>query len=232
MESTYGMPPGGGNHPEWFTVGEAMTNTVEGSTVDVFVNTTPICPNMTNAEFRQLMMRLRDDALKLIDLRVLALSTLWAKEQARVKAYLGSTDEAMRQELVKKLNALSGVMNGLRPKNFIRPDPEAEKVLGCVPNINAPDGVVAHVCSPDTATHTIAIHKKFCTLPQVTKSRRDSMQLTLVHECSHFEDTFAAVDYKSIYYGQFMARRLAIEEPNMAIKNADNIAWYVCSADE
>ncbi|ELW9450717.1 hypothetical protein KDW19_20485 [Burkholderia cenocepacia] len=56
------------------------------------------------------------------------------------------------------------------------------------------------------------------------------MQLTIVHECAHFGDTFGAVDYKNTY-GQFLSRRLAKEAPKMAIRNADNIAWYILCVD-
>ncbi|WP_423381891.1 hypothetical protein [Burkholderia sp. LMG 32019] len=44
---------------EWFLVHSgAVTNTNPGSTVHVYINTTPICPNMTNREFRTMAARL------------------------------------------------------------------------------------------------------------------------------------------------------------------------------
>ncbi len=44
---------------EWFLVhSEAVTNTNPGSMVDVYINTTPICPNMTNRQFRITASRL------------------------------------------------------------------------------------------------------------------------------------------------------------------------------
>lgn len=120
-------------------------------------------------------------------------------------------------------------MKGLEPKNFIRPDPEKERVLGCVPNSDT-RGEVAHVCGPDTATHTIAITRNFCDLPETTAGTLSSMQLTIVHECTHFYDTFGALDYKNTY-GPRLCLQLAQSEPDMAIKNADNIAFYVLASD-
>ncbi|KXU92454.1 hypothetical protein CR51_30925 [Caballeronia megalochromosomata] len=121
-------------------------------------------------------------------------------------------------------------MKALKPENIIRNDPDSERVLACVPaNDGRDDGTAAHVCGPDTATHTIAIHEKFCTLPDMPRGTLDSKLLTLIHECTHFDDTFSAIDYERKYYGQFMAKRLARENPKIAIRNADNISWYICS---
>lgn len=217
---------------EWFTVATTTTNSVEGSTFDVFINTTPICPNMTNAQFRKRVMTARDGALKLVNGRIILLSTVWSREKVRVQTYFGSTSEEVRAELLRGLSALCGVLERLEPSNFIRPDPETERVLGCVPNPNQQSGTLAHVCGPDTATHTIAIHEAFCSLRDETFSSKESMQSTIIHECTHFYDTFASIDYQNIYYGKHQAQKLARLEPAMAIKNADNITWYIVSTDD
>ncbi|WP_260463903.1 M35 family metallo-endopeptidase [Burkholderia sp. Bp8963] len=99
-----------------------------------------------------------------------------------------------------------------------------------MPNTKNLAGEVAHVCGPDTATHTISINPKFCELPERSAGTLDSMQQTIVHECTHFTDTFGSLDYKNTY-GQFLSRRLAKNEPEMAIRNADNIAWYILYVD-
>jgi peptidyl-Lys metalloendopeptidase len=213
---------------EWFTVATSITNQTPNSEVEVLINTTPICPNMSNAEFRKRIMEARDNAIKLVKIRTTALSTLWNNEKERVKIYFGSTDEELKRTLFKGLGAICAVLGELEPKNFVRPGTDEDSATGCLPNPNTQSGTVAHVCAPDTATHTIAIHDAFCELPLVTRPGKDSWELTLVHECSHFADTFSSIDYKNIYYGPHQTQLLAKTEAHMAIRNADSIAWYVC----
>ncbi|SAL83036.1 peptidase M35 [Caballeronia arvi] len=214
---------------EFFYLGTIVTNTIENSTHEFLVDVNPICENMSNAAFRKKVLKLRDDAVVIVEQRIRELTAWSQSAQARMKLWIGNTDDRTRAELIQRLRALLVVMKGLEPKNFIRPDPENERILGCVPN---PDtrGEVAHVCGPDTATHTIAITRNFCVLPETTVGTLSSMQLTILHECTHFYDTFAALDYKNTY-GPRLGLQLAQSEPDMAIKNADNIAFYVLASD-
>jgi hypothetical protein len=56
---------------EWFLVHSgAVTNTNPGSLVHVHINTTPICRNMTNREFRIMVARLIKWAIILVDRRI------------------------------------------------------------------------------------------------------------------------------------------------------------------
>ncbi|SAK85559.1 peptidase M35 [Caballeronia catudaia] len=213
---------------DFFYLGTIVTNTIEGSTHEFFVDVDPICENMSNAAFRKKVLRLRDDAAVIVDQRIRELAAWSQSAQARMKLWIGNTDDLTRADLIQKLRALLIVMEGLEPKNFIRPDPENERVLGCVPSSDT-RGEVAHVCGPDTATHTIAITRNFCDLPETTAGTLSSMQLTIVHECTHFYDTFAALDYKNTY-GPRLSLQLAEREPDMAIKNADNIAFYMAAS--
>jgi peptidyl-Lys metalloendopeptidase len=124
------------------------------------------------------------------------------------------------------LKALVPVMNGLTARNFVRVGSEPDRATGCVPGMKNLDGEVAHVCAPDTATHTIAINGNFCYLPKRSASRLSSMQLTIVHECTHFADTFGSLDYPN-GYGYSACAWLANDHPDRALTNADSIAWYV-----
>ncbi|QVN17746.1 hypothetical protein JYG32_15995 [Burkholderia pyrrocinia] len=221
------------NDYEYVTVDDtAVTNTKRDSRVDLFltVDGPPICENMTDAEFRKKVLALRDDAVKIVAQRLHELSAWKAHARARVREWFGSDDESTRGVLSEGLAALVIVMQGLTARNFVRSDPELDRALGCTPNTKNLAGEVAHVCGPDTATHTISITPKFCELPDTSAGTFDSMQLTIVHECVHFMDTFGALDYKNTY-GQFLSRRLAKEEPAMAIRNADNLAWYILCVD-
>lgn len=221
------------NDYEYVTVHDsAVTNTTPGSKVELFLalNGPPICKNMTDAEFRKRVLTLRDEAVKVIAQRNHELSAWKAPAQARVREWFGTADETTRATLLSGLAALTTVMNGLTARNFVRSDPELDRALGCTPNTKNLAGEVAHVCGPDTATHTISIDSKFCELPDRSAGTLASMQLTIVHECTHFTDTFGSLDYKNTY-GQFLGRRLAKEEPKMAVRNADNIAWYILCVD-
>jgi peptidyl-Lys metalloendopeptidase len=220
---------------EWITVGSVTLNDTPNSIVRLPINDLPICPNMRNPEFRDMLMKLRNEAVKLIDARILALATLWSdrSEKPRFRMWFGSTDEDLRRTVCTNLIKLCDVMKALKPENIVRNDPQSESVLGCTPaNDGREEATAAHVCGPDTTTHTIAIHEKFCTLPDRPRGKMDNKLATLIHECTHFADTFASFDYKRLYYGEFMARRLATEDPKLAIQNADNIVWYICWSGE
>ncbi|WP_322060545.1 M35 family metallo-endopeptidase [Paraburkholderia sp. J63] len=220
-----------GKNEEWFEVhSSAVTNTNPGSMVYVTIDTTPTCSNMTDSEFRQTVMALRDDAVEIIGQRLRELKTWKLPAQERVEIWFGTSNEATRAKLIDGLTALVAVMNGLTGTNFVRPDSYMDVATGCVPNRKNLNGEAAHVCRPDTSTHTIAIRENFCALPNKSAATLDSKQLTIVHECTHFIDTFGSVDYKNTY-GQFLGKRLAKEEPDMAVQNADNIAWYILCVD-
>lgn len=213
---------------EWIHVGKGESNTVRGSKVVIplSLNGPPICPNMTDAEFRKLVLGLRDEAVVITKQRIVELARWTPDIQARVAVWFGSPDNAIRTRLTAGLRALVTVMSDLTAKNFVRPGSDADLATGCLPNMKDLDGEVAHVCRPDTATHTIAINIHFCSLPDRSASNLSSKQLTIVHECSHFIDTFGSEDYPNAY-GRWACERLAKEHPEQAIGNADSIAWFV-----
>ncbi|WP_414443235.1 M35 family metallo-endopeptidase [Burkholderia sp. 22PA0106] len=214
---------------EFVTVHDsAVTNADPDSMVTVAVDTSgpAICYNMTDAEFRRIVLTLRDDAVKLIELRIQELSGWSFDAQTRVKRWFGYAGEDIRAKLVGGLKALVLVMNGLGARNFVRVDSEQDKATGCVPGSKNLDGEVAHVCAPDTASHTIAINRNFCDLPQKSASKLSSMQLTIVHECTHFADTFGSLDVPG-GYGYTSCTWLARDYADRSIHNADSIAWYI-----
>ncbi|WP_241021948.1 M35 family metallo-endopeptidase [Burkholderia sp. Ac-20353] len=148
-------------------------------------------------------------------------------ERKHVAVWFGSDDEAKRQHLLKGLAALNRVMRDLGPMNFVRRSADIDRYLGCMPNNKHPDGVVAHVCGPDTATHTISIHPNFCEMRAVS-STKDSMLSTLIHECTHFADTFGSKDHR---YTMRACLSFARTHPHLAIENADSLVGYVIYDD-
>lgn len=208
---------------EWCTVATGVTNDTPDSCIEVSVNTVPICPNMTNAEFRNLMIQLRDISLRLITQRVVALSTMWTSEQKRMQLWLGRSDLESKKILQAGLARLSAVMGDLKPENFMRYDDERQRTLTCspVPDSGSND---ASVCKPDSAKRMIAFYSHFCTEPDAALEKACKVK-ALLHECTHFTDVFDSAD---TMYGN--GRGLEIWTRNHeaeAFTNADNIAHYI-----
>ncbi|WP_246637233.1 hypothetical protein [Burkholderia catarinensis] len=96
----------------------ATTNTTPGSKVYVDINTTPICPNMSNEDFRKTVMRARDEAVHLINSRIAALARWDASEQARVTTYFGRANAQIRNTLSSGLPRLRSAMQELVPEKL------------------------------------------------------------------------------------------------------------------
>ncbi|MEX3787712.1 hypothetical protein [Paraburkholderia sp. BR14374] len=95
---------------EWTEVGTAITNITPGSISNVVINTTPICPNMSNKEFRGLIMRLRDAALTLINERIADVARWDMSAQDRAKFWFGRSDQYIRDRLNIGLPRLAAAM--------------------------------------------------------------------------------------------------------------------------
>ena len=208
------------------TVDDTVTHPPEAE------QTENMCPNMTNKEFATMALRLRDTAVDYITKQRLPELSRWDKEaQARVKTWFGIADQGTREYLQKGLAACVRVLDGLEAKNFVR-FTEGGKLAMCV--MGSASGTVAAVCKPDTATHTIAIALNFCTFRWDNKTQfethevldGDSRLLTLLHEITHFDDTFSSNDE---WYGTSISRINAADAKNRAKArmNADSIAAYI-----
>ena len=167
----------------------------------------------------------RDQAVELVETRLKDLERWSAADQARVQQWFGRSDEGTRSRLVSGLAAIASVLRSLTGFNFTRWDSDRYTHVGCVPNPNK-SGVAASVCSPDTATHTIAINPDFCTMREFSWNK-DSVVSTLIHEASHFSDTMATKDWR---YFMDKCLTLGSDNPDQAINNADSIAGYVIYA--
>jgi uncharacterized Zn-binding protein involved in type VI secretion len=181
-----------------------------------------ICSNMTNKAFCTLMLELRAKAVALISKKRLPELERWEKaDQARVHQWFGAADLSMREYLRKGLTGCERVLRGLDCKNFVRLTPDGKTLSCIVPGYG--DTTVAMVCRPDTSTHTIAFNSSFCHLRD-TSAGVDSKLSTLIHEVTHFDDTFGSLD--SIYYLRESLK--AVKSDQTKVKaNADNIAGYV-----
>lgn len=151
-----------GEDKEWFLVHSgAVTNTNPGSMVYVDINVTPICPNMTNREFRVMAARLIKWAIILVERRIADLNRYDNKTKERMIYWFNRSDERTRQYLLDGFVRHLSVLKSLSPHNLVRSDLELDRMLGCVPNMENRDAEAAHVCGPNTERRLISISMKF-----------------------------------------------------------------------
>lgn len=190
-----------------------------------------ICPNMSNAEFFSLMMRLRDKAVSLMGDRLAELARWSSADRAKVALWLGEDSETIRQTLRDGLIRMREIMQGLTEKNFTRFTPEGMRAVGCEPKSKEGDiPATASVCGVD-GTYTIFIGTKFCTTAAEQNHidtgipfDADSKLTVLIHEVSHFQKTMGTDDP---FYGIWGSTTAARRRDALTIKNADSIAYYV-----
>lgn len=195
-----------------------------------------ICPNQTNKEFAISTMKLRDLAIDYITKQRLPELARWDEEaRAHVMTWFGVADQSTREHLRKGLTECARVLRSLEARNFVRFTPGG-KLATCV--LNDGFGTAAAVCKPDTATHTIAIALRFCEFSHdnvvIFGTNKvfdgDSRLLTLIHEVTHFDDTFSSND---TWYGTANARNQVRAENAAALRvNADSIAAYVLNVNK
>ncbi|WP_321960849.1 M35 family metallo-endopeptidase [Paraburkholderia sp. J7] len=214
---------------EWFEIhSTAVTNTIPGSMVEVTINNKTICENLTNRDFREIIISILQRAIPLVDNRIAALRMWSPSERARVQRWFGRADESARAILINGLPRIATVLRGLSPANFIRSSPDRDRALGCTPNPVSNRQEAAHVCAPDTATHTISISPNFCSMRHWSADA-DSRVSTVIHEVTHFIDTMATKDHK--YTIAYTLRDWAQEHSDLALNNADSVAGYIVEGD-
>jgi hypothetical protein len=214
----------------WEVVGTATTNRTPDSNVDIYLDLDkpPICQNMTNREFRRVIMKVRNAAVILLKQRIEAFSKWDVKERERATYYFGRADEEIRSTLAMGLPRLLSALQELVPEKIVRWDDALNKSLSC--SLTADSGQNrASVCKPDSATRVIAIYSSFCTDPD-GKLWNTSKVKTLIHECTHYTDTFNSDD---LMYGDKDTGMhiFASGNADKAIRNADSITGYIATFD-
>ncbi|MBN3786810.1 M35 family metallo-endopeptidase [Burkholderia sp. Ac-20353] len=216
---------------EWFLVHSgAVTNTNPGSIVYVSIDTTPICPNMTDREFRVMARRILGWTEKAVDRRISDLNRNDNRTKDRMHFWFGKNDEATRQYLLTGFHQVSRVIKSLAPTNLVRSDQQTDRILGCAPNLKNLDGEAAHVCAPNTSRKLISIAMKFCDGLRDEDEDHDSRVSTIIHEVTHFADTFASGD--SMYSISTPLALWGQRNSELALKNADSLAGYVLYGEQ
>jgi hypothetical protein len=115
------------------------------------------------------------------------------------------------------------------PEKIVRWDDASNRNLTCsvVPD-NGQNR--AGVCKPDSEKRVIAIYSAFCT-DSNGELWHGAKVKTLIHECTHFTDTFNSDD---IMYGNTESgmHAFALGNRDKAIRNADSIAGYIATFDK
>lgn len=184
-----------------------------------------ICPNLTNREFCDLVLGLRDVAVGLVEQRLKDLDVWGKPEQQRVARWFGTSDDDVRQYLKTGFRQTLKVLKELTGDNFVRYSEQAMRNVGCTPSGNK-TVLAAEVCGPDTETRTIGIGLRFCSLPDISYGI-DSQMNTLIHEVTHFKDTFSS---KDTVYTMRASLSLAFQS-RVALENADSLTGYVVYGD-
>ncbi|WP_306172374.1 M35 family metallo-endopeptidase [Burkholderia cenocepacia] len=193
--------------------------------VDVYINTTPICPNMTNRQFRITASRLLKWSIILVERRITDLKRYDKTTKDRMIYWFNRCDENTRQYLLDGFSRHLSILKTLTPHHFVRSDPNLDRILGCVPNMVDIDNEAAHVCGPNTERRLISIAMKFCTGLRDQNMFGDSRLSTVIHEVTHFVDTFGSGDPR---YGlDPTAAAWARANPDQALRNADTLTGFV-----
>jgi peptidyl-Lys metalloendopeptidase len=223
-ENTYGFEQS--EDEEWFFVHtSAVTNTNPNSMVYVTIDTTPICPNMTDREFRVIIRRLPGWASILVERRLADLNRYDKNTKERMIYWFNRSDDSTRQYLTSGFIRHLAALKSLTPASLVRRDPELDRILGCVPNLKNIEQEAAHVCGPNTERRLVSIALKFCNVLRDQNMYGDSRLSTLIHEVTHFTDTFASGD--SRYGIDPTAAEWARNNPDMALRNADTLTGYI-----
>ncbi|WP_321878835.1 M35 family metallo-endopeptidase [Paraburkholderia bannensis] len=211
---------------EWFLIHDsAVTNTNPGSMVYVTIDTTPICPNMTDREFRIIAKRLLIWAVILVERRLADLNRYDNTTKQRMIYWFNRSDNSTRQYLITGFMRHLAALKSLTPASLVRSDPKLDRILGCVPNLKNVEQEAAHVCAPNTERRLVSIALKFCNVLRDQNMYGDSRLSTLIHEVTHFADTFASDDPR---YGiDPTAAEWARNNPDLALHNADKLTGYV-----
>jgi len=216
---------------EWFLVHSgAITNTNPGSMVHVSIDTTPICPNMSDNEFRTMARQLIKWAIILVERRISDLTRYDDATKERMRYWFNRSDVDARHYLIGGFTRHLSVLKSLSPSQLVRSDPNLDRILGCVPNMKDLDREAAHVCGPNTERRLISIGMKFCNGLRNQNMFGDSRLSTLIHEVTHFTDTFGSSDPR---YGlDPTAAAWARENSDLALKNADTLTGFVIYGEE
>ena len=186
------------------------------------------CENIGNDQFAELIMSLCKEAKDLAESRHNELLRWDAKAKARTMEWFGTSEDEVRDFLAPRINKVAGVLRGLKLENFKKLTKENVAETGdCY---LATEDADAAVCQTDTKEHRIFLGVSFCTRERDgrelgkndTFKLKDTQLLTIIHEVTHFNDTFGSHD---IYLGVRSAKMTPKTKNHLT--SADGLAGYI-----
>jgi len=149
------------------------------------------------------------EAKQMLDNRIRSLGSWGPSEQNDFKTIFGRDDLAARNLIMERMIRVKAVIDKfMLGTNYKKQFFETK------------DDSYAHVYSGDPDLE-IYLDKLFWTAPLIG---RDSQAGTIIHEISHFKFIGGTKDHE---YGLTDAKQLAIDNPNKALRNADNFEFYL-----
>lgn len=130
----------------------------------------------------------REIGVELVKRRIEGLARRDTKERERVQIYFARADEATRKVLSDGLHRLLKAMQELEPEKIVRYDSETSRKLSCAVRPDSGENHAA-VCKPDSEKRVIAIYSAYCD-SSFGRLWGTCKVKTIVHECTHFTDTF------------------------------------------
>ena len=135
--------------------------------------------------------------------------------QKRYTTYFGTPSEAGRKVIMGRIDSELAINKDFKLEQF-KPIDKADDEPGTFAQV-----------SPSDAAHNVEIGQRMQSAPV---SGHNSIAGALAHEMSHFTDGGNTDDVKSgrnIVYGEEPSKRLALKNPALALKNADNFEYYL-----
>lgn len=179
---------------------------------------------MTDSDFRAMARRILNWAILSVERRLAALDRCDNVEKERMKYWFNRCDEPTRQYLISGFGRHCSALRSLTPSSLVCSDPDLDRILGCAPNLKNLDREAAHVCGPNTERRLVSIGMRFCNGLRDQNMYGDSRLSIVIHEVTHFADTFASRD--SRYGIDPTAADWARNHPELALRNADSLTGY------
>lgn len=158
--------------------------------------------------------------------------TRWnADDQAQFRTWFGTTDEVARAEVMRRVDTAQswlgsvGTPNSIIHFDFAEGDVPDMRDFGYVSANDTNESAHVH---PNDPNHNIYMNSMFF---YANLKGMENRAGTLVHEISHFDAAGQTEDYArpgtvDRVYGAENSQALAREDPDGAMRNADNFANY------
>ncbi len=168
-------------------------------------------PDMEAEKADKAIEKAIEDQKKMLEAKKKELERWNDTDKATFKKWFGKDDDASRDTIKTRINKMLEANKKLTKNNF-----KASK---------DPSSHLAAEVDPSDKSHTIELGKAFKKLPATGENSRAG---TISHEMSHFNDIAGTDDH---VYGTEPSKKLAKDNPDKAMNNADSFEYYLENAN-